>query len=288
MQVKPGYLKILLASFIWGTMGAFARWSGMSPLELSFFRLVVAGLSLSLILPRRQPLNINSANDCLLLCLCGVLFAVDCLLFFHALRLTTLSNAVFPYSMQPVFIAVLSPLFFKEEKPDLKNFLAFALSFTGLGILLFPAMASLSYSDLGGVSLALGGAFLLSIITLLTRALRVNASTFVLYEMLVAALCLMPFMTPLMTPLVRMESTLSGRSLTMVIIIGLVHTSLAYILYYDGLKTVKMQYGVTLAYFAPVVASLTGFFFFQEAITVYTVAGGLLIVINGLIVIFKS
>ncbi|MGB4290252.1 MAG: EamA family transporter [Dethiobacteria bacterium] len=45
---------MLLAAVIWGTMGAFARWSALSPLELSFFRLVSATLALFFLLPREQ------------------------------------------------------------------------------------------------------------------------------------------------------------------------------------------------------------------------------------------
>ncbi len=279
MPIKHGYLQVLLAAFIWGTIGAFARWSGLTPLELSFLRLLFAVLTLSFVLPRKKDFVIFYLRDCLLIAFCGILFAVDCLLFFHALQLTTLSNAVFPYSLQPAFVGVLTPVFLKE-KVEFKFVLAFTLSLAGLGILLLPSIVNLSYADLNGLILALTGAFCLSLITLITRFININVYRFVYYEMLIAVFCLLPFM--------KMKSTLAFPNWLAVITIGVVHTALAYVYYYEGLKKVKIQYGVTLGYFAPVVASLTGLFLFGEAISTFTILGGLLVIINGIIVIFMT
>jgi drug/metabolite transporter (DMT)-like permease len=279
MQIKSGYLQVLLASIIWGTVGVFARWSCLTPLELSFLRLFFALIALFFCLPKRQNFTVFYLKDCLIIGLAGTLFVVDCLFFFHALQLTTLSNAVFPYSLQPAFVGLLTPLFLKE-RIELKFLLAFTLSLVGLGILLFPSMINLSYADLNGLILALAGTFCLSVITLLTRLVDINTYLFVFYEMLVAFLLLMPF--------IKVQSSLVLNNWLAVITIGVVHTALAYVYYYEGLKKVKIQYGVTLGYFVPVVASLAGLFLFKEAISIFTIVGGLLIIINGTIVIFMA
>ena len=277
MQINQGYLQVLIASFLWGTIGAFARWSGLAPLELSFFRLLFAVLTLSFFLPRKKEFVFFYLKDCLLIGFCGLLFAADCLLFFHALRLTTLSNAVFPYSLQPAFVGVLTPLFLKE-RVEWKFILSFTLSLAGLGLLLLPSIVKLSYLDLNGLLLALTGAFFLSVITLISRLLIMNVYRFVYYEMLIAFFCLLPF--------IKMDSSLVFHNWLAVITVGVIHTALAYVYYYEGLKKVKIQYGVTLGYFAPVVAALAGLFLFGEAISIFTVLGGLLIVTNGIIVVF--
>ena len=105
-----------------------------------------------------------------------------------------------------------------------------------------------------------------------------NVYRFVYYEMLIAFFCLLPF--------IKMNSSLVFYNWFAVITVGVIHTALAYVYYYEGLKKVKIQYGVTLGSFAPVVAALAGLFLFGEAISIFTVLGGLLIVTNGIIVVF--
>ena len=108
MRQRSGYIYIYLAALIWGSLGVFARLSGMPPVELSFYRLLMAGVVLSVVLPREKRLATGSLRSYLQNLGAGILFAVDCLLFFHALELTTLSNTVFPYNLQPVFMIMLS------------------------------------------------------------------------------------------------------------------------------------------------------------------------------------
>lgn len=279
MQIKSGYLQVLLASIIWGTVGVFARWSCLTPLELSFLRLLFALITLFFCLPKRQYFTVFYLKDFLVIGVAGILFAVDCLFFFHALQLTTLSNAVFPYSLQPAFVGLLTPLLLKE-RVEVKFVFAFTFSLVGLGILLIPSVINLSYADLNGIILALAGTFCLSVITLLTRLVDMNTYRFVFYEMLIAFLLLLPF--------VKVQSPLVLNNWLAIITIGVVHTALAYVYYYEGLKKVKIQYGVTLGYLVPVVASLAGLLLFKEAVSIFTIVGGLFIIINGTIVIFMA
>lgn len=276
MRVKTGYLKVFCAALIWGTIGAFVRWSGLPPLELSFFRFLVGGLALFALLPRGQRLIIFHTRHFPLIILSGVLFAADCLLFFYAVRLTTLANAVFPYYIQPVLLALLAPLLFKE-KPEARHWVAFLLSLAGVGVLVFPAVINLSLKDLTGIGFGLAGALCLSLVAVIAKVVNIPSATFVYYIMFIAVICLIPF--------VSITSPLSWQSIAIIAIMGLLHTAAAYIFYYDGLRNASIQYAVTLTYFAPIVAALIGLLLFHEPTTLYTVLGGLLIVINGIFVI---
>lgn len=281
MRIQTGYLKVLAAAFIWGTLGAFARWSGLTPFELSFFRLLITAFALFTVLPREQRILIFHTKAYPLIFLSGILFAVDCLLFFHALELTTLSNAVLPYNVQPVFIALLAPVFF-QEKLRRTHIGALFIALTGLSLLLYPSLAALSYNDMLGIAFAVGGALCLSLIALITKALDIPASTFVYYMTVIAVICLLPFVRLISLPALHFSGIL------LVCIIGLIHTATAYILYYDGLRTVSTQYAAALTYFIPVIAVLTGLIFFDEQVNVFMVAGGLLIICNSLGVIFGA
>lgn len=278
MNNRSGYFKVSLAAFFWGTIGVFTRWSGLPPLELAFYRVLIACLALFLILPRRERLLILHTKHSLLIILAGILFALDILLYFHSIKLTSLSNASLPYNMQPVFMALLAALILNEEMKARYVFF-FIFSVVGVGILLTPSLINISYADIAGIGYALTGALLLAIIAIISRTINIEAITFVYYQMLIATICLLPF--------VRITSVININTLVIVLIIALVHTALAYILYYDGLKTVNIQHVMVLTYLIPLVAALTGCLLFQEAITIYTVIGGLIIITNGTMVAFK-
>ncbi|NLY37943.1 MAG: DMT family transporter [Firmicutes bacterium] len=195
------------------------------------------------------------------------------------MQLTTITNAVLPYNIQPVMIALLAP-FILKEKLERGLIPVLLLSLLGLLILVFPTLSEYSRSDLAGIGLALAGTFFLSVITLITRLLKADAATFVYYEMFIAVFCLLPFLKP--------SRLLDWRALVMAAVIGLVHTALGYILYYDGLGETKMQYAATLTYITPVTAVLTGYLFFREEISPYAIIGGVLIMANSIMVTLKK
>lgn len=265
MRQRSGYIYIYLAALIWGSLGVFARLSGMPPVELSFYRLLMAGVVLSVVLPREKRLATGSLRSYLQNLGAGILFAVDCLLFFHALELTTLSNTVFPYNLQPVFMIMLSRyLPGKEPQPGDVRFVCFAV--LGLLLLFIPSLISLSTGDLLGLLFSLAGSFCLALVALIAQRLEVSALVFVYYEIVVAALCLLPFMnSPAVFPL---------PSYLWAGVIGLLHTAVAYILYYKGLRTVKLQHAAAIVFLSPVAATVFGYLFFQERISLFTLAGG--------------
>lgn len=279
MTNRIGYFKVSLAVFFWGTIGVFTRWSGLPPLELAFYRVLIAGLALFLILPRGDRLLILHTRHSLLIILAGILFTLDILLYFYSIKLTSLSNASLPYNMQPVFMALLATLLLKE-KMKARYIFSFFFAIVGVGVLLAPSLIKVSYADIEGIGYALTGALLLAIIAVIAKEINIEAMTFVYYQMLIATICLLPF--------VRITSVINIDTLVIILIIALLHTALAYILYYDGLRTVNFQHVIVLTYLIPLVAALTGWLLFQEAITIYTVVGGLIIIIsNGTMVVFR-
>jgi len=279
MGINSGYFKVILAAFIWGTIGIFTRWSQLAPLDLAFYRVLIASVALFLVLPRGQRLLILHTKHCLLIILAGILFALDNLLFFYSIQLTSLSNAALPYNMQPVFMALLAPIIL-NEKMKARYVFSFLFAVVGVGVLLTPALINISYADIAGISYALTGALLLAVIAIIARIINIESITFVYYQMLVATLCLLPF--------VKITSLANIDTAVIILILALVHTAVAYVLYYDGLKTISIQHVVALTYLIPVVASLTGYFLFQENITLYTVVGGLIIIVNGVMVVFRN
>ena len=66
-----------------------------------------------------------------------------------------------------------------------------------------------------------------------------NTYRFVFYEMLIAFLLLLPF--------VKVQSPLVLNNWLAIITIGVVHTALAYVYYYEGLKKLRFNMALPLA-----------------------------------------
>jgi drug/metabolite transporter (DMT)-like permease len=98
--------------------------------------------------------------------------------------------------------------------------------------------------------------------------------------MFTASLILLPFF--------KFAGRLGLKQLVFAAVVGLIHTALAYVLYYDSLRTIRIEHVVTLSYLIPVVAALTGLLIFREPLNLHTILGGLLIIASGLILIFRS
>lgn len=276
MVLKTGYTKILTAACIWGTVGVFARWSGLNPIELSFYKTFLASICLLSLMPREQLLFTNKSLTFSVIAVTGVLYAFDVFLFFYAISLTTMSNALFAYYMQPVFVAFLLP-FFINERHEFKNALALLIAVTGLFLILMPSVLHFSREHILGIIFALLAALGGAAIVILVKAINLSSSVIVYYQMIIASLCLAPF--------VNFSEGLSFYQFTIIITLGIIHTALPYSLYYSGLKAVKASLGITLSYVDPVIASFAGVLLFGEPFTFASLIGGVMIIISGLIVV---
>ncbi len=90
MYEGVGYVKILLSALLWGTAGVFARWSGLSAIDLAFYKTLVACLALLIILPREELLIKGRFKAYLIICVAGVLYALNAILFISSIYMTTI------------------------------------------------------------------------------------------------------------------------------------------------------------------------------------------------------
>lgn len=133
--VRPGtgYALVAGAAVSWGTWSLFFRPAErLGPLPAAtqaFIVMAVVGLvNLPMALARTRQRAL-SGNAWLAIVLMGVADAGNILLFFGAMRKTTLAVAVLSHSLAPLFVAALSPLVTREP------FRARTLVATGVGLL---------------------------------------------------------------------------------------------------------------------------------------------------------
>lgn len=271
MGFPPGYLRVILAILIWGSVSIFVRIADQPAPVIVFIRVFTAFIALSLyIWIRRQTFNLKG-RYCFSL-LSGIALSLTWLFFFKAVQTTTIGNAVLTYYMAPIF-SIIWAYFFLGEKLEKRSLLALGVACSGIGLILSGYEFSLSGGDFLGIMYCLTAALFYSMVVVFAKRLtEIEPTHLVTIQMAVSSLIFLPAIAS-SHPALSLTSTLS------MVLLGLVHTALALALYFSGLRQIKVQHASILAYIEPVSAPIYAYLLFAEIPTPLTIAGGLLILV---------
>ena len=269
-------MMIVLSMAIFGTIGLLVRNIGLSSGEIALYRAVLAAVLIGLfLLVTRQKLPLKAMKKELpLLLLSGVAMGFNWILLFEAYKYTTISVATLSYYFAPVIVTVACPILFKE-KMGKKQWLCFAMS--TLGIVLITGLGDMSGSNqhVIGILLALGAACLYATVVLLNKFIKnVEGLHRTLLQFMAAIVVLVPYV--LFTGGTDI-GTLDGTGWGCLLTVGLLHTGVAYCLYFSALRDVPGQKAAILSYIDPLVAVLVSVAILREPITWLQILGGLLI-----------
>jgi RarD protein len=270
-----GSLKIILAMITWGSIGIFVRHIDLPSMEIAFLRAIIAGVILGIagLWFRGENSKESISSNKWVLVFSGIALGLNWVLLFQAYRFTTISNATLSYYMAPVIVVLLAPVFLKEKLTPAK-FTAVVGAMVGLFIILNyqPQLSDATFNH--GVGIAYGlmaAAFYASVILLNKQLKNISGFDTTLVQITVAALVLLPFI------IYRSALHIQTADWLWILILGLVHTGVAYLLYFSGIKEVKAQNVAVLSYLDPIAAIIFGTLFLQEPLTIYAIIGGLLI-----------
>ncbi len=271
---KPKWI-FALAMALWGTLGPFTRQIAVSSGELALYRAVLATVFIGgYLLFSRQKLDVAAVKrDLFWLLLSGIAMGLNWVLLFQAYRYTTISLATLSYYFAPVIVAIASPFLFREKRTR-KQILCFGMSSIGL-VLMIGVGGSGQGTDGLGILYGLGAAVLYATVVLTNKAIRqVTGIHRTLMQLIGAMAILIPYVA--LTGGVHLDK-LSGIGWISLLVVGLVHTGIAYCLYFSSLKEMDGQSVAILSYIDPLVALLISFFVLGESMTVWQMIGGGLI-----------
>jgi len=156
-QLNTGIKYMLIASFTFAIMGAFAKLSAqyMSSLEVVFFRNVfgVAIIGFAIL---RKPMN-HVGGKPFLLIFRGTMGFVALLAFFYNIAHIPLGDAMTWSKTSPVFTAIFAFLFL-GEKLNYKAWIAIFVGFIGIVLITSPSEIGFSKYDLLGLFSGVGAA----------------------------------------------------------------------------------------------------------------------------------
>ena len=275
-----GPLLIILAGCFWGSMGIFVRrlsTFGFSPIQIVSLRITVAALAFSLLLLIKDRSGFRIALRDLPLFLGlgfgSILFFTVC--YFSAITIMPLSTAAILLYTSPIWIMLMSVLFFREKLNRIK-LIALVLAFAGCVLVSGISGEGLT---LTGLLLGLGSGIGYGLYSILgTIALRkYSPYTVTTYTFLFAAAGSWLACGPadIITKFAAADN-LTGL-LFFCVLTGLVTAVIPFLAYTLGLRTVEASRAGILATIEPLVATLVGILFFSESLTLISGMGIVLI-----------
>jgi len=271
-----GPLLIILAGCFWGSMGIFVRrlsTFGFSPIQIVSLRITVAALVFSLLLLIKDSSGFRIALRDLPLFLGlgfgSILFFTIC--YFSAITIMPLSTAAILLYTSPIWIMLMSVLFFREKLNRIK-LIALALAFAGCVLVSGISGEGLT---LTGLLLGLGSGIGYGLYSILgTIALRkYSPYTVTTYTFLFAAAGSWLVCQPAdMISKISATDNLT-RLLLFCVLTGLVTAVIPFLAYTLGLRTVEASRAGILATIEPLVATLVGIVVFSEPLTLLSGLG---------------
>ncbi len=277
-------LKIIIAMTIWGSIGLFVRTSGLSPFEVAFFRAFIASICLIFIdkvfYKNKEVVN---KKEVMLLLLCGVLMGLNWVLLFTAYQYTTISIASICYDFAPIFVVMLASIFLKEKITP-KTIVCIGFSLVGLFMIASNTGTSTGNSQhIKGILFAMSGAILYSLVVVISLTIKnVSSIKISTYQMVASSIVLLPFVIQS-----NIFFNLKLNAIPIILILGIVHTCLAYILYFSGMKKTKANTVAILGYIEPITAVVLSFIVLHEPLTTMQIIGGVIVLGSTYVIIKK-
>lgn len=271
-------LKIVSAMVIFGSIGIFVRNIDLSSIEIAFLRATIASMFIGifgLLIKQKNSLQLIKENIVLLV-ISGAAMGLNWIFLFQAYKYTTISNATLSYYFAPVFVIILSPIFLKE-KLNRRKVICVIGAMIGLFLVLNGDFSGLdnSYNHMKGILYGLLGAGLYASIILMNKFIK-NLSGFetTLIQLIVSALVLLPIIIYQGNLNV---TTITNKSWIFIVLLGVIHTGFAYLLYFSSMKEVKGQSIAILSYIDPISAVVFSSIFLGEDMNLFKVVGGIFI-----------
>jgi drug/metabolite transporter (DMT)-like permease len=285
---RRGYLMVAVAFLVIGLSGVLVRSADAPASVLIVIRMSSGVLVVAALFARRRTLaQVRRPGAPGRLLLMGACSAASVLLFFVALRGTNVAVAFFLLYTAPVYVALLAPRLLHEETDNVV-YLALAVALAGMAAIVVPDLLGHgAAADALGVVAGTAAGALFGLYTIVAKTLtrRVGNVVLVLSEMGLDAL----FVLPLALWQVGVQGyQVTGRDIVVGLILGLLCTAFAYTLWFEGLRHVPAQHASILGYLAPVVGPLYAFLLLGEVPSVWTVAGGILIIVAGVLVVLRG
>ena len=270
-------LIFIISMVIFGTIGIFRKFIPLDSAVISFSRGVIGTLFLIVfLLVKKDKPNIKELKSYIvLLIISGCLIGINWLFLFESYKYTSVATSTLCYYMAPIFVMIASTFVFKEKLKAI-NIICMLIAFVGM--IFVSGVLEIGFDDknaLLGVLYGLAAAVLYATVVLLNKKIKVeNAYYKTLIQLFFSALVLVPY---LLLNNSFDKIALDAKVCILILIVGIIHTGISYVLYFGSITKVKTQFISIFSYIDPVIAIILSAIILKDSMTFLGVVGAILI-----------
>jgi len=271
-----GHIQALITIAIWSSTFIISKLllGQMTPLQILFSRFLIAIIFLSIIHPKfKKPVSILEE---LLFLVIGAALAGYFVFENSALQRTYSSNVSLIVATIPFITGIMSAIFYKTKFFSLKSIAGLVAAYLGVLVIIINGSRFEGVEPVGDL-LALGAALMFAVYSILMQKtdagyslIQLTRKVFV-YGFIVLALTILISDQPIL------PDGLNGQGIASVFYLGIVASSLAFILWNRAIKAIGPVKTNQYIYLIPVMTTIVSAIVLKEQITWLTLAGAVLI-----------
>ena len=270
---KLSYIELILSMVVFGTIGLFVVNIPASSAFIALVRGIIGSLFLLAVslLTGKKPSIKAIRKNIIPLVISGALIGANWILLFESYNYASVAASTLVYYLSPVFVLILAAILLGERITIVRA--VCALAAVGGMVLISGTMQ--------GSLLALGAAALYALVVIINKKFirDITPLDTTVVQLIFAALAILPY--TLITDNVFAYSFNFGQ-LALLLLVGVLHTGLAYLFYFGSVKGLKGQTVAIISYLDPVVAVVLSFII-EKSFSLPVLLGAVVIILSAII-----
>lgn len=265
-------VSLILSMVIFGTIGIFVNYIGLPSGVIASCRGITgAVVILAVMLITGRKIDFKAVKKKLpVLLASGAAIGFNWILLFEAYRFTGIPVATVCYYTAPIIVVIVSSFIFKDRLKAKQIICVFVAL---IGVALVSGVFQSDSSKITGVLCGLGAAALYASVMIMNKFMgEVESYERTVVQLSVAGLVVLPYAWFTMG-----DITFNPKSAILLVVVGVVHTGFAYLLYFGAMKKLKSQTVAILSYIDPASAIILSSIVFVQLPTVHEFIGVVLI-----------
>lgn len=265
------------AMCIFGTIGILRRFIPLPSSLIALVRGVIGSLFLLVtsLLRGQKPDTAAIRRNLHLLLLSGAAIGFNWIFLFEAYCYTTVATATLCYYLAPVLVILLSPLVLKERL-TIRGILCALVAVAGM--VPVSGILDTDFSGMGelkGILFGLAAAVLYASVMLINKKIHgIGANDKTMFQLIFASVVLLPYV--LLTEDLT-QCSFPPLSVGLLLTAGILHTGIAYLMYFGAMGQLKAQTTALFSYIDPILAILLSALLLQEPMGIPAIIGSVMI-----------
>ncbi len=276
-------IKLIISMMIFGTIGIFVEYINLPSAFIAFVRGIIGAACLLIyaLVTKTEISGKNIRKNLLLLIISGAAIGFNWIFLFEAYRFAGVPIGTLCYYMAPVFIIVASP-FVLKERFTLKKLFCVLLSLCGMVFISGIIGGNLPEGGIAiGIIFGLAAALLYASVIIMNKKItEISAHNKTLIQLFSAAVVVLPY-SFLAENIGGITFNTTG--VILLICVGVIHTGIAYLLYFGSLSGVTAQTAAIFSYIDPALAIVLSAIILSQPMDTFAKIGAVLILAGALI-----